>query len=446
MKDQDSNSLSKSQPGNLANPNRRRVVAAIGTMAAASWLPFGIRAQSTTAEADIVIIGGGMAGSATAFHLARHGRDVTLLERGEIASEASGQNMGGLGGAGWGNIPDLLSYLTMGSLDIFKELQIDMGYDMEFRQTGSLTGIHNEEQYNLLEDRVLWQRSNGYDGELLTTRAARAIEPELNSDLLGCLYLPGRGQADPVKSTRAFAHAAEMAGASIDTGQNVTAIRMQGNGGYSIQTDSAEYRCQTLVLAAGSWCGPVGNMLGLEIPIKPIRGQMWSTASQPPSVFHTLGSAESSLAWSRDNGADESTPPNVTHKGDRRLTRHLYGRQRKNGEIIFGGDRDDVGYNTTPDPAGIEVNRGHAADVIPFVANLPIARTWAGLMPFSLDGSPIIGRIPLRDNLYIVSGLASSGFGRGPMAGRLAAQYIHTGHMPHVLAESDPARCVTEAE
>jgi len=187
-------------------------------------------------------------------------------------------------------------------------------------------------------------------------------------------------------------------------------------------------------------------MLGLDIPIKPIRGQMWATASLPPRIFHTQSSAESSLAWSKDNGADESTPPNLTHKGGRRMTRHLYGRQRKNGEIIFGGDREDVGYNTNPDPAGIEVNRGHAADVVPLVARLPIARTWAGLMPFSLDGSPIIGKIPLRDNLYIVSGLASSGFGRGPMAGRLAAEYIHTGHMPHVLAESDPARCVTEAE
>lgn len=446
MTDRDSNSRSGSRPEIPASPGRRRVVAAMGTMAAASWFPLGIRAQGAVTETDILIIGGGMAGSATAFHLARHGRDVTLLERGEIASEASGQNMGGLGGAGWGNMPNLLSYLTMGSLDIFKELQIDLGYDMEFRQTGSLTGIHNEDQYNFFEDRVLWQRSNGYDGELLTPREARAIEPELSTDLLGCMYLPGRGQADPVKSTRAFAQAAERAGASIDTGRNVTAIRVLGNGEYSIQTDGAEYRCQTLVLAAGSWCGPVGRMLGLEIPIKPIRGQMWSTESLPPRVFHTMGSAESSYAWSQDNGADDSTPPNLTHKKGRRMTRHLYGRQRKNGEIIFGGDREDVGYNTNPDPAGIEVNRGHAADVVPLVARLPIARTWAGLMPFSLDGSPIIGKIPLRDNLYIVSGLASSGFGRGPMAGRLAAEYIHTGHMPHVLAESDPARCVTEAE
>ena len=446
MAEQDTSTHLEPGSGDLPSPSRRRVVAAMGTLAAAGSLPSGLRAQGNVREAEILIIGGGMAGSATAFHLARHGRNVTLLERGDIASEASGQNMGGLGGAGWGNIPNLLSYLTMGSLEIFKELQIDMGYDMEFRQTGSLTAIHTEDQYRYFESLVQRQQAEGYEGELLTTREARAIEPETNSELLGCMYLPGRGQADPIKSTRAFARAAGAAGASIDTGQNVTAISVRSSGGYAVQTNSAEYRCEMLVLAAGSWCGPVGRMLGLSIPIKPIRGQMWSTESLSPRIFHTLGSAESSFAWSKDNGADAATPPNVTHKNGRRLTRHLYGRQRKNGEIIFGGDREDVGYNTTPDPAGIEVNRGHAADVVPIVASLPIARTWAGLMPFSLDGSPIIGKIPLRDNLFIVSGLASSGFGRGPMAGRLAAEYIHTGHRPHVLAESDPARCVVEAD
>lgn len=446
MAERDPNLYSELRPNFSVNIGRRRVIIGMGTLAATSWLPFGIAAQNTMPEAEILVIGGGIAGATTAFHLARHGRNVTLLERGEIASEASGQNMGGLGGAGWGNTPGLQSYLTMGSLEIFKELQIDMGYDMEFRLSGSLTGIHTEDQYDFIQDRVLSLRSNGYDSELLTPREAHAIEPEVNRELLGYVYTPRRGQADPVKSTQAFAHAAQNAGASINTGQNVIAIRVQGNGGYSVQTDSAEYRCQILVLATGSWCGPVGQMLGLKIPIMPIRGQMWSTESQPPRIFHDISSSESSFAWSRDNGADDSTPPYLTHKGDRRLVRHLYGRQRKNGEIIFGGDRQDVGYNTNPDAVGIEINRRHAAEVVPLVADLPIARTWAGLMPFSLDGSPIIGKIPLRDNLYIVSGLASSGFGRGPMAGKLAADYIHTGHMPRVLAESDPARCVTEAE
>ena len=84
--------------------------------------------------------------------------------------------------------------------------------------------------------------------------------------------------------------------------------------------------------------------------------------------------------------------------------------------------------------------------MLPFLRELPIERTWAGLMPFSPDGMPIIGRIPLRKNLYVVTGLASSGFGRGPMAGKLLADYIDTGHMPLPLTDADPGRCVTEAD
>ncbi|MCH2578021.1 MAG: FAD-binding oxidoreductase [Pseudomonadales bacterium] len=424
--------------------DRRRVIAGLGTVAATSMLPQRLSAQSSN-DTDILIIGGGIAGSSTAFNLAEQGRDVILLEGGEIASEASGQNMGGLGGSGWGNNPNLLSYLTAGSVEIFKQVQIDMRYDIEFRLSGTLTAIHTEEQYEYYQDDVAFQRNNGYEIELLSTREARAIEPEANGELPGYMYRPQRGQADPVKTTRAFAHAAQVAGATINTGQNVVSITPMSAGGYSIQTESSEFRCQTLVLATGAWCGPIGKMLGIEIPIIPIRGQMWATESLPTRVLHTIGSTISSYAWSKSNGSDEVTPPNLTHKNGRRLTRHLYGRQRKNGEIIFGGDRESLGYNTTPDPTGIEVNHGHAAEVIPLVASLPIARTWAGLMPFSLDGSPIIGKIPIRDNLFIVSGLASSGFGRGPMAGKLAADYIHSGNMTHVLAEADPARCVTEA-
>ncbi len=424
--------------------DRRRVIAGLGTVAATSMLPQRLSAQSSN-DTDILIIGGGIAGSSTAFNLAEQGRYVILLERGEIASEASGQNMGGLGGSGWGNNPNLLSYLTAGSVEIFKQVQIDMGYDIEFRLSGTLTAIHTEEQYEYYQDDVAFQRNNGYEIELLSTREARAIEPEANGELPGYMYRPQRGQADPVKTTRAFAHAAEVAGATINTGQNVVSITPMSAGGYSIQTESSEFRCQTLVLATGAWCGPIGKMLGIEIPIIPIRGQMWATDSLPSRVLHTIGSTISSYAWTKSNGSDDVTPPNLTHKNGRRLTRHLYGRQRKNGEIIFGGDRESLGYNTTPDSTGIEVNHGHAAEVIPLVASLPIARTWAGLMPFSLDGSPIIGKIPIRDNLFIVSGLASSDFGRGPMAGKLAADYIHSGNMTHVLAEADPARCVTEA-
>ncbi len=398
------------------------------------------------ADAEVIIIGGGIAGASAAFHLAGHGRDVILLERGEIASEASGVNAGGIGALGWGNVPDLESHLTMGSLQIFRDLQLELGYDIEFRASGGLQAIQTEEQYVYARDRVLSLKSRGYTLDLLTVDEARSIEPELNPELYGAMHFPLRGQADPVKATRAFAMAAAQRGASIVTGREVTAIQKSADGTYRVACGDDRYSARRLILAAGAWCGPLGEMLGVRIPIVPVRGQMWATQPLPPRVFYSLSAAESYSHWSRRPGNDAQTPPELTHIDGHRATRHLYGRQNRDGEIIFGGDRELVGYDYTVDAGGVEVNFGHASEILPMLGGLSINRTWSGMMPFSLDGRPIIGKIPQLDEVYVVSGLASSGFGRGPMAGKLIADYVHTGHRPQALAESDPARCVTSME
>ena len=403
------------------------------------------------ADTEVLVIGGGIAGASAAWRLAELGSSVTLLERGDIASEASGVNAGGIGALGWGHVPNLQSYLTMGSLQIFKHLQLELGYDIEFRASGALQAIQTAEQYEYARDNVLSLKSQGYTLELLTGNEARGLEPELNPDLLSAVHFPLRAQADPVKATRAFAAAAASQGAEVLTGREVTAITCQTNGGFrvacSIAGSGEVHTAKQLVLAAGAWCDPLGQMLGLRIPIIPVRGQMWASEPLPPRVFYSLSAAESPLHWSASPGNDADnnagTPPELTHIGPQRVTRHLYGRQTRDGELVFGGDRQVVGYDKTVEDAGIEVNCSHVRELLPMLGQLSIARTWAGLMPFSLDGRPVIGSIPQIENLYIVSGLASSGFGRGPMAGKLIADYIHTGHRPQVLVESDPARCVS---
>jgi sarcosine oxidase, subunit beta len=392
-------------------------------------------------ETEILVVGGGIAGASAAYHLTAYRRRVALLERGEIASGASGVNAGAIDSIGWGDAPDLQAHLTAGSVEIFKAVQLDLGEDVEFRQSGALQAIHTPAQYEFERERVQALRARGHQLELLTTREVRSLEPGFSPALLGAMYSPLRSQADPRRATRAFAALASRQGATILTEHPVTSITPRGAGGYVVGSPRGEIVAGALVIAAGAWCGPVGALLGLDIPITPVRGQMWATSPTTPSVFQTISSAESQHAWHLDPGGE---PPYLTIRQGTRVTRHLYGRQRRDGEIIFGGDREQVGWSTAPDPAGIAVNRGHATEVLPFLAALPVARSWTGLMPFSLDGKPLIGRVPGREHVWIVSGLASSGFGRGPMAGKLLADYLHTGAPAAVLAEADPVGRIRE--
>jgi sarcosine oxidase subunit beta len=403
-------------------------------------------------DAEVAVLGGGIAGASAALHLALHGRRVALLERGAIASGASGVNAGMIESIGWGQPPDLQAHLTAGSLELFEEVQLEHGFDIELRRSGGLQAIQTPEQYDWASERVAGLSARGHAVELLGIREARCLEPSMSPSVLGAVYAPLRSQADPRAATRALARLAERQGARILTGHEVTAIAERPAGGWLLTTAHAKVIAGSLVIAAGAWCGPIGALLGLHVPIVPVRGQMWASRAVPPRVFHTISSAESVLAWHCDRGGALSTrdrregePPDLTHRDGVRVTRHLYGRQRQNGEVIFGGDRELAGWEATPAPAGIESNRRHAAEVLPFLSALKVARCWAGLMPFPLDGRPLIGRIPARPNLWIVGGLASSGFGRGPMAGKLLADALHTGEPSLVLAEADPARCVQEA-
>jgi sarcosine oxidase subunit beta len=391
---------------------------------------------------EILVIGGGIAGTSTAYFLAQAGYEVTLLERGELASEASGLNAGTLWQMGWGTSPDLSNTLKMGGLEIFKNLQIILGYDIEFRQSGALKAIQTDEELDFLQEEVEQLKSQGYSIETLSMRDAQSIEPELSPALLGCLYYPLGGSANPVKTTHALAAAAQKLGAHILTNYEVSSVQYLDNIRYNVATAKGIFQTKTLVLAAGPWCRDIGSMLHLHIPVYAVRGQMWSTGPVPIRLFHALGAAESTLYWHRNPHNNKDILSELTHNDNVRLTRHLYGRQTLDGEIIFGGDRQ-LTQSKTPDIAGIETNRNHAIENFPFLHQFPIKRTWAGLMPFTANLEPIIGKIPYYENLYIVTGLGSAGFEQGPMAGKLLADYIHNGQASPTLSSADPARQIT---
>ena len=391
--------------------------------------------------ADVLIVGAGIAGCATAYYLAGHGADVLIVDRGDVAGEASGVNMGGLGGRFPSESPTLDDALSFGSVALFDELH-DAGNDIEFRLSGSIQAIRTEAEF-VFAERQIANASPDDGAGLLTAREVRAIEPQFSAELLGAVVFPKyRGEADPVKTTRAFASAAEAQGARLSLSRAVTALDSSG-GGYRLETTTGPIETKTLVLATGAWSAEAGQWLGLDIPIVPVRGQMWATAPLPPRTFHTFSATESPLAWSDPSNHAADGPPNLTHVDGRRVCRHLYGRQNAAGEIIFGGDRHAIGFERRVDAESIATNKAQATEVLPFLREHPTAREWSGFMPFSRDGKPLIGRLPGTNDAFIVSGLASSGFGRGPMAAKLLADLIASGTPDPVLTAADPARCVT---
>merc|ERR1712150_79880 len=217
--------------------------------------------------------------------------------------------------------------------------------------------------------------------------------------------------------------------------------------------DEKMIKVDAVVIAAGAWCEYLGLLADVNIPVIPVIGIMWSTAPHTVSRVNSLiGSVESDVFWSSEQSeqdlddGENITPPRTTHlnrwnsgeKFSSRQTRHLYGKHTEDGRFIFGGDR-------IPHPAhrpgllhplprlpensdSITVNREHAAEVLPLLKDLPIERTWAGIMPFSKDGLPIVGRINTKvgakSNLYVCTGMGGSGFSLGPMAGKLLADQI----------------------
>jgi sarcosine oxidase subunit beta len=374
---------------------------------------------------EVVVVGGGIVGVSAALTLVERGVDVVVLERGSVAGEASGLNAGVISGGGWGDRPDIEVALKMGSRDRYIDLSQERGHDIGLDLTGTLTLIRTEEEWAWATATVEADRRAGRCLELVRAEELADLEPAVDPGLLGAVLDPLGARAEPVAATEAFAAEAVSAGAVIETGRAVHSLRALAGGGWEVGVDTADTSvvgADAVIIAAGPWCAELGAMVGVEVPIVAVKGQMWASEPQRPVLRHAIAAAESPLAWSTELGRGQH-PPELTHRSGRRVTRHLYGRQRPGGEIVFGGDRVLTAERGVDDE-GIAVNHRHVGELLPLVRDLHRARRWAGLMPFSLDGRPLLGPISGHEGLFLAGGLASSGFGRGPMAGQVIADLV----------------------
>ena len=395
-------------------------------------------------KAEIVVIGGGIIGAATTYYLAKEGRGAVLLEKRYLASEASGSNGGGIGGIGSGRHTDLERYrfsqLRDLSYQIYRNLSDEIGTDIEYYPQGGMILIRPQEFETFMV--IMNKRiSEGYNLRYITPEEARNLEPALTGDIAGAILQPDRGSANPLHTTRGYGEAARKYGAKVFTQSEVRGIRVSKGKIQAVETDQGVISTNIVVNAAGAWSPEIARMVGLQIPIIPRRGQMFVTQAVPKILAHFIGVAESTIGRLNREKMEEFDTPDYPAVVDGYVYyRVLYGRQTLHGQIQFGGRSEFIGMDKAVTPAGIGSVAEHVIEFFPRFKNFPVIRTWAGIMPYTPDGRPIMGPAPEVEGFFFATGNCGGGFGVGAIFGKLLAGLINKGERPGIFNDLSPSR------
>lgn len=356
---------------------------------------------------DVAIIGGGISGAAAAYELARGGASVILVEKGALASMASGWTLAGVRQSG--RHPAELPLATA-AVRRWEHLADELGTDVGYRQQGNLRLARTPEEVPTIAQLVREQREQGLEVEFLDGNAAvRAVAPALANTIVAASYCPSDGHADPAATVNAFAAAAQQHGATIRTGTKVTGLDTSGGRVRGLQTSAGAIAADAVVIAAGVHSDELCSLVDVNLPIAVRLTGVVQTTPLPPLLLQVLGVANADFA----------------------------GRQQVDGRLRMSGsggewrwpntarelDAEDV-LPPAGNVAGI-ITRGTA--LLPALAEARIARVWAGLIDMTPDGLPVIERAPEIDGLVIAAGFSGHGFCLGPVTGRIVCELITQG-------------------
>ncbi len=368
-------------------------------------------------SADVVIIGGGLMGAATAFFLRRRGVSVIVLERGLVGQQASGTN--------FGNVRRQARFLPQLPLanrahGIWCRLPELIDDDIEFLPSGHIRIAYTQEQVEVLEKYARDAREYGLDLELYSGAAMRARYPFLGREVLAASLAPNDGHANPRLAAPAFARAAIRDGAQIFENTEVLAIVKDGADFRVSCSDGREFRAPSALIASGAWGDKMSAQFGEPVPMTPRGPQMGVTEPVPYKIMPSVGVAT------------------------RELHEMLYFRQIKRGNIIFGGCGRGPAY---PDlgrayvlPEHTLTQFGQLKRLAPAVARLNIIRVWSGIEGYMDDNLPVMGTSAKVSGLHYAFGFSGHGFQLGPGVGDVMAELIGTGATSTPIAPFDIRR------
>ncbi|MYM91025.1 FAD-dependent oxidoreductase [Rugamonas sp. FT82W] len=355
-------------------------------------------------SADVVIVGGGIMGCASAFFLRQRGLSVILLERGLVGQQASGVN--------FGNVRRQARFLAQLPLanraaGIWSRLPELIGDDIEYVQQGHLRVAYSADQIERLETYARNARDYGLELELMTGAAMRKRYPFLGPEVGAASLSPQDGHANPRLASPAFARAAKRDGATIIEQCEVEAVAKDGDDFRISCVDGREFRAPNLLVASGAWAGKLCAQFDEPVPLVARGPQLGVTEPVPYAIMPSVGVATTLL---------EET---------------LYFRQIKRGNIVFGGCGRGPVY---PEQRRAYVLPEHTltqfkqlARLAPAVARLNIIRVWSGIEGYMPDDVPVMGPSAKVAGLHYAFGFCGHGFQLGPGVGDVMAELIATG-------------------
>jgi sarcosine oxidase subunit beta len=371
---------------------------------------------------DVIVVGGGVTGTSISWRLAQAGHRVLLLERRGICAGASGRNAGNTG-AGSGMHAALgtvraIQTITSANLQLLKTLDDELDKDFELRLPGSMDVLTTPEQLAHAKETVTTKQMAGSEVELIDAATTRSIMPSLSPRILGATYARDRGHLWPFALVTGLADAASRAGAEIRIGARVERLARSGDRVTGVVVDGETITCGDVVLATNAWT----PQLLPELPagaLVPARGQILVTQPLPPLLACPFGT-----------NFDKE-----------------YGRQTPGGQIVCGGYRRldvDEGLGTYREEVTLPVLAGIArclTDLFPVLrGKARVVRAWAGIMGFTADGLPLIGRYEPAPGLTIAAGFNGGGFSWGVIVGKIIASLLSGQEPGFDIAPFRPAR------
>jgi sarcosine oxidase subunit beta len=347
--------------------------------------------------ADVVVIGGGVQGCATAYNLAKLGvKDVVLLEKGTVCSGSTGRCGAGIR-AQWGT--EMNCRLGLACLEIFEQLNEELGMDCGLNQCGYLMVAYKDSEFDTLKDSMKMQNSLGIQTRVVSRSEAYEICPGLAADdAVGFTYHAKDGHADPFLTTFAYQEAAKRLGVRFEKFTEVTGIDVENGKVVGVRTNRGNIATPIVINCAGAWAQFVAEMAGVKLPNFSEKHEIIITE---PVEFGVC-------------------PPMLMS-----FSGNYYLQQRPHGSIIGGCSPE--GH-----PADFEVKStwdflSHMSEVfvklLPRAKGIRVVRQWAGLYDMTPDRQPVIGETDVK-GFILSTGYSGHGFMFGPITGQLVAELI----------------------